>query len=69
MPISRRDLARQFSMAAVAAGVPSLVSGQASPAMSPPAGSLTDVQGIRVGHVTHAERPTGCTVILFDDPS
>jgi L-aminopeptidase/D-esterase-like protein len=30
------------------------------------AGSLTDVQGIRVGHYTDARRPTGCTVILFD---
>src|SRR2546428_1042878 len=27
---------------------------------------LTAVQGIRVGHVTLAERPTGCTVILVD---
>ncbi len=27
-------------------------------------GSLTDVAGLRVGHYTRAERPTGCTVIL-----
>ncbi len=27
---------------------------------------LTEVQGIRVGHFTLAERPTGCTVILVD---
>jgi L-aminopeptidase/D-esterase-like protein len=27
---------------------------------------LTDVQGLRVGHHTLAERPTGCTVILVD---
>ena len=28
--------------------------------------SITDVQGLRVGQVTLAERPTGCTVILAD---
>src|SRR4029453_12955559 len=27
---------------------------------------LTDVQGIKVGHHTLTERPTGCTVILVD---
>ena len=27
---------------------------------------ITDVPGIRVGHFTVAERPTGCTVILAD---
>ena len=32
------------------------------------AGSLTDVAGIRVGHATDPRRPTGCTVILFDEP-
>ena len=38
---------------------------------SPPAsaGSLTDVAGIRVGHFTDPRRPTGCTVILFDQPT
>ena len=29
-------------------------------------GSITDVQGIRVGHFTDPRRPTGCTAILFD---
>ncbi len=33
-----------------------------------PRGSLTLVDGIRVGHQTLAERPTGCTVILLDGP-
>lgn len=27
---------------------------------------LTDVSGIKVGHFTHSERPTGCTVILTE---
>ena len=31
-----------------------------------PAGSLTDVPGIKVGHFTDTRRPTGCTAILFD---
>lgn len=28
---------------------------------------LTDVEGLKVGHHTLSERPTGCTVILVDD--
>ncbi len=35
-------------------------------AKHPPQGSLTDVAGIKVGHFTHAERPTGCTVVLAE---
>ena len=31
------------------------------------AGTITDVPGIRVGHFTDKRRPTGCTVILFDN--
>ena len=27
---------------------------------------LTEVEGLRVGHFTLAERPTGCTVVLVD---
>ena len=29
-------------------------------------GSITDVQGIKVGHFTDTRRPTGCTVLLFE---
>jgi len=29
-------------------------------------GSITDVQGLKVGHFTDSRRPTGCTVILFE---
>ena len=32
--------------------------------MTAPAGSITDVAGLRVGHCTDTRRPTGCTVIL-----
>lgn len=35
----------------------------------PPAGALTDVGGLRVGHFTDTRRPTGCTAILFDKPA
>ena len=30
---------------------------------------MTAVEGIRVGHFTDPRRPTGCTVILFDEPA
>src|SRR6202034_1275798 len=29
-------------------------------------GSITDVQGLKVGHFTESRRPTGCTVLLFE---
>ena len=32
-----------------------------------PAGSITDVKGIKVGHHTLKTRPTGCTVILCEN--
>ncbi len=35
--------------------------------MTPPANSLTDVCGIKVGHFTDTRRPTGCTVVLTTD--
>ena len=33
----------------------------------PPGGSMTDVPGIKVGHFTLKERPTGCTVIMCEE--
>jgi L-aminopeptidase/D-esterase-like protein len=44
---------------AVLFAAPAHLSGQS-------ARGLTDVQGIKVGHHTLTERPTGCTVILVD---
>ena len=32
-----------------------------------PAGSLTDVPGIKAGHFTDARRPTGCTMIVMEE--
>jgi L-aminopeptidase/D-esterase-like protein len=34
--------------------------------MLPPGGSITDVPGLKVGHYTLPERPTGCTVMLCE---
>jgi len=39
--------------------------GAAGPGQGP-AGGLTDVGGLRVGHFTDARRPTGCTVVLAE---
>jgi L-aminopeptidase/D-esterase-like protein len=56
---------RQFGVALTAAAVaaPRRMRRAQPPT---PAGSLTDVPGIRVGHFTDTRRPTGCTAILFD---
>jgi L-aminopeptidase/D-esterase-like protein len=35
-------------------------------AAPPPAGAITDVAGIKVGHFTDSRRPTGCTVVLCE---
>jgi L-aminopeptidase/D-esterase-like protein len=75
MPVTRRAFARR--LAAGAAGstalIPVSAAAHAQDAVSTeadgPAGSLTDVAGIRVGHFTDPRRPTGCTVILFDEPA
>lgn len=59
---------RAFSLGAACAGValltsalPAAMAGQASTA---PNDTLTAVSGLKVGHVTLTERPTGCTVVL-----
>jgi L-aminopeptidase/D-esterase-like protein len=62
---SRRRLAQRFA-GALAMGVLGPRAAVGRPTAPPPAGSITDVGGIRVGHVTDKRRPTGCTVILFD---
>ena len=43
-----------------------LLHGSAQQAVKPVAKGLTDVPGIKVGHFTLSERPTGCTVILAE---
>jgi L-aminopeptidase/D-esterase-like protein len=62
MKLTRRAFA---SSLASAAACRDFLSAQ-SPSTPAPAGSLTDVPGLSVGHWTDARRPTGCTAILFD---
>ncbi len=73
MTITRRLLAQGLASSALATVVSPLVATartrrQAAAPGAERAGSLTDVPGVRVGHVTHPDRPTGCTAILFDAP-
>src|SRR5438094_432390 len=51
-------------VAAIAAA--SFLHAYAQQAVKPVSKGLTDVTGIKVGHVTLTERPTGCTVILAE---
>jgi len=57
----RREFHR--ALAAVTAGV-ALPAIEAADAEA--VGSITDVQGVKVGHFTESRRPTGCTVLLFE---
>lgn len=53
---------RSVCIAAIAAGVAATSVGASSSQNR----GLTEVQGLKVGHHTLTERPTGCTVILVD---
>ncbi len=62
--MDRRSFAR-----GVAAGLATALGAQTGAEGAPetePAGSLTDVPGVKVGHFTDARRPTGCTVVLLE---
>lgn len=59
----RRDFGRVLAAFSTSAALPQI----ASAADDAVHGSITDVQGVRVGHFTDMRRPTGCTVLLFDD--
>ena len=63
----RRDFNRTLLALPIAAALPSVAGaeGAANPHDTvTPGGSLTDVPGLKVGHCTLTERPTGCTVVL-----
>lgn len=69
MSVSRRDIARTLAVAPLAASAPSAAAFAAMPHEEeelPAGGSITDVPGLRCGHHTLAERPTGCTVLLAE---
>jgi L-aminopeptidase/D-esterase-like protein len=59
--VNRREFGQAVASAIAVGGVQS-----ATRSTAPPAGSLTDVPGVKVGHFTDTRRPTGCTAILFD---
>lgn len=61
--MKRRDL---FSLPALL-GMGSYVRDLAAEAEAGPAGSITDVEGIKVGHSTRTDRPTGCTVLVAEE--
>ena len=64
----RRDFTRGFLGLPLAAGLSShgFAADTTPPRSMPPGGSITDVPGLKVGHCTLTERPTGCTVILCE---
>lgn len=63
LPIDRRNLLRAAAGLAV---LPAAFAQETDPAGAP-AGSLVDVGDLRVGHFTDQRRPTGCTVVIFED--
>jgi L-aminopeptidase/D-esterase-like protein len=54
---------RTTLIGALAAGV---AAGEKAALASSGEGSITDVEGIKVGHAVEKRRPTGCTVLLFE---
>src|ERR1700722_3438181 len=61
MSMKRREFSR--ALAGVATGAALLPMKAATESAG---GSITDVQGVKVGHYTETRRPTGCTVVLFE---
>jgi L-aminopeptidase/D-esterase-like protein len=60
----RRDFNRTFLTLPLAAALPAFA--QHDALALPAGGSITDVPGLKVGHCTLTERPTGCTVLLCE---
>lgn len=57
---------REFSRALAALTTASALSPLEAAPENASHGSITDVQGVKVGHFTDSRRPTGCTVVLFE---
>ena len=64
--MNRRDWMIKTTQGLAAAPALLYGSAEARTQQQAPAGSLTDVPGIKVGHFTDTRRPTGCTAVLFD---
>jgi L-aminopeptidase/D-esterase-like protein len=64
----RREFTRNLLGLPLAAVLPSMAfaSADLDPSALPQGGSITDVPGMKVGHFTHTERPTGCTVLICE---
>jgi L-aminopeptidase/D-esterase-like protein len=63
----RREFTRNLLGLPVAAVMPSIALADLDPHALPPGGSITDVPGLKVGHCTLTERPTGCTVVICEE--
>jgi len=65
--MQRREFTRNALGLPLVAALPTMTHGAAiDPASLPQGGSITDVPGLRVGHHTLTERPTGCTVLICE---
>jgi L-aminopeptidase/D-esterase-like protein len=65
--VSRRRFFGAIGAMAMGSRARIVMAAARQPAPLPAAGSLTDIGGVRVGHFTDTRRPTGCTVMLFDN--
>ena len=69
--MKRRDFHRALLGLPLTAAIPGIglatALAEGSSETEIPGGSITDVSGLKVGHCTLTERPTGCTVILCDN--
>jgi L-aminopeptidase/D-esterase-like protein len=59
--MKRREFHKALAVAAAGGALPAVRGAE-----TPDAGSITNVQGVKVGHFTESRRPTGCTVLLFE---
>ncbi len=67
--MKRRDFNKVLAGLGIASGVPTFASAADSASSSHDwlgAGTLTDVDGLKVGHFTSKERPTGCSVVICE---
>jgi len=58
---------REFFALPALLGMSSYVRDLAAESKAGPTGSITDVAGIKVGHSTRSDRPTGCTVLVAEE--
>jgi L-aminopeptidase/D-esterase-like protein len=72
--MKRRDFTKSAMAAATSAMFSALVPAASAGTTAlgyapddPPAGSLTDVEGLKVGHWSDSRRPTGCTAIIAEN--